>query len=294
MLLSSKYNIALARIAYLCISTVRKLLGLDDRAQVSRAGMRWDLDLREGLDLTIFVTGFFQKRVVRACTGLLPAGGVAIDIGANMGAQTLHMANAVGAKGTVIAIEPTSYPMQRLMRNVQANPELLPRVRTFQTFLTATPDDAVPDSLQSSWKVAGDRSGAHPVHLGVPQMTAGASSSTLDNLVEREGLTRIDLIKLDVDGAEDSVLAGGERILERYKPSIVIEVAPYTLVERGLAPDAPLRRLQRLGYVFEDLDGNPIGPEKLARLAAQPQGYGEDIVARHGSVVQHNQLRQNA
>ncbi len=255
---------------------------------VTRAGLRWDLDLREGLDLTIFVTGFFQKRVVRACAKLLPPGGVAIDIGANMGAQTLHMADAVGAKGMVIAVEPTSYPLQRLRQNVQANPELAPRIRTLQTFLTARPDDAIPGFLQSSWKLTGDRSGAHPVHLGVPQMTSGASSSTLDSLVECEGLGRIDLIKLDVDGAEDDVLAGGERTLERFKPGIVMEVAPYTLVERGLAPDAPLRRLQRLGYVFEDLAGKPIGADDLARLATQPKGFGEDIVGRHKSSVTSN------
>lgn len=278
MLLPSRWNIALARAAYLAVSGTRRLAGQGDEARVSRGGLEWVLDLREGLDLTIYVTGHFQRGVVHACRRLLPPGGVGIDIGANMGAQTLHLAAAAGPDGRVVAVEPTAYPLERLRRNLAANPALAARVTTMQAFLVSGAGEAIPESLPSSWRVAGDRSDAHPVHRGVPQVTEGAVALTLDALVAREGLARLDLVKLDVDGAEDDVLAGGEATLRRFRPAVVMEVAPYTLTDRGQAGDAPLRRLQQLGYRFTDLKGVSLGND-LAWVAALGRGFGRDIVA---------------
>jgi FkbM family methyltransferase len=278
MLLPSRWNIALARAAYLAVSGARRLAGHGDEARVSRGGLEWVLDLREGLDLTIYVTGHFQRGVVDACRRLLPPGGVAMDIGANMGAQTLHLAAAAGPHGRVVAVEPTAYPLARLRRNLAANPALGPRVTTLQAFLVAGDGESIPEALPSSWRVAGDRTGAHPVHLGVPQATEGAVALTLDALVAREDLGRLDLVKLDVDGAEDDVLAGGETTLRRFRPAVVMEVAPYTLTDRGQAGDAPLRRLQHLGYRFTDLKGVSLGND-LAWVATLGRGFGRDIVA---------------
>jgi FkbM family methyltransferase len=279
MLFPSSWNIALARAAYLAISGMRSLAGKGDEARVNRGGLNWVLDLREGLDLTIYVTGHFQKGVVEACRKLMPTGGTAIDIGANMGAQTVHLAQQAGPSGRVVSVEPTAYPLERLIGNLAANPGLPERVTAVQAFLIAGPAEAIPAALPSSWRVAGDRSDAHPVHKGVPQATTGAAAMTLDALVAREALTRIDLIKLDVDGAEDDVLAGGEASLLRFRPAVVMEVAPYTLTDRGLAGDAPLRRLQRLGYRFTDLKGTPLADD-LAWVSALGRGFGRDIVAQ--------------
>ena len=117
----------------------------------------------------------------------------------------------------------------------------------------------------------------------MPQETFGASKTTLDALVMKENLSRLDLIKIDVDGAEDDVIAGAEATIAKYRPDIIIEVAPYTLLERGLLPDAPLKKLKALDYYFEDLDGNSLGEHDYNKLLSQPKGYGQDIVARHRS-----------
>ncbi len=269
----------MARLAYLAVHAARRIAGKDDIAKVSRCGLRWVLDLREGLDLTIFLTGYFERGVVRACQRLLMPGDVAIDVGANMGSQTLHMAKAVGPTGRVLSVEPTACPMGRLRANLSENPNLLSRVRLIQAFLTSTPEDYVPEFLPSSWRLAGDRSGAHPIHRGVPQDTKGANPLTLDQLTEQEKLRKVNLIKIDVDGAEDDVIAGGERTIGFFRPYIVMEVAPYTLIERGISGKAPLHRLRRLGYVFEDLNGNRLDSEHLQWVDRIQQGYSRDIVA---------------
>ena len=272
---------ALAGSAYRIVHAARLLLGKSDEAEVVRAGFKWALDLREGLDLAIYLTGYFQRAVVQSCLAKLPEGAIALDIGANMGAFTLHMANAVGPHGKVIAIEPTCYPYQRLCRNLRSNPSLTGQVSTLQAFLTANPNESIPEALPSSWRLAGERKGAHPVHFGVPQATGGSRSLTLDQLAKEIDLQRLDLVKIDVDGAEDDVLAGGEKVLRQFKPDIIIEVAPYTLVERNLAPDAPLERLKKMGYCFQSLDGRKLDSTEIEGLMKLRPGQSRDIVASY-------------
>jgi len=57
--------------------------------------------------------------------------------------------------------------------------------------------------------------------------------SNLDSFVEREGVDRLDLIKIDVDGHEYPVLKGGLRTLTGFRPVLVIEMSPYVHAEQG-------------------------------------------------------------
>jgi FkbM family methyltransferase len=279
MILPSKYNISVARAAYFLVSSVRKAAGLGDIAIVKRGGINWVLDLREGIDLTIYLTGYFEHRVIEACCRNIGPGHTALDIGANMGSHTLHMARAVGPTGKVVSIEPTRRPFQRMVKNMEANPELHPQVKAIQMLLSATPEQQVPDFLCSSWLVKGHTSGAHPVHCGVPQDTQGAKATTLDDLVEAEGLGHIDLLKIDVDGAEWDVLNGARKTIGTYGPVVVIEIAPYTLEERGLPGDASIRILKEMGYRFEDLAGRKLDQDHRRWCDNIKPGYGRDVVA---------------
>jgi hypothetical protein len=146
--------------------------------------------------------------------------------------------------------------------------------------ITANPGQHLPETIQSSWRVDGNNKNAHPVHRGVPQSTRGADSVTLDGLVCRENLGKVDFIKIDVDGAEDDVIQGGEHTICSFRPIILIEVAPYTLIERGLPGDAPLKRLLDMGYSFEDTSGHSLESDHRSWVNAISVGFGRDIVAR--------------
>lgn len=282
MLFTTKHKMALAMATYYLLNKSRRLFGLGDLTKITRHGVSWDLDLREGIDLSIFLTGSFQRRVAETCIRLLPPGGIAFDIGANMGSVTVPLSKAVSKSGKIFAIEPTLYPFIRLKKNLAINSVDSNLVVPLQLFLSSGVDEFIPSALQSSWKVSGENVGAHPVHFGVPQSTEGAVSSSLDLLVNKLGLCRLDLIKIDVDGAEDDVLAGGAASIIRYTPSIVIEVAPYTLVERNLHPLAPLLQLQKLGYKFATMNGRALSDLDVTKLELLRPGQSIDIVAIHG------------
>src|SRR5436190_15128496 len=154
-MLSTAMKVRIARILYVIVHGFRRLFGGKDQILVRRRGVLWNLDLREGIDLTIYLAGAFERDTLRALERLVKEGATVLDIGANVGAHTLHLARLVGDKGRVIAFEPTDYAMAKLQANLKANPALQARVETHQVFLGESDGFSLIPSLASSWPVDG-------------------------------------------------------------------------------------------------------------------------------------------
>ena len=241
-------------------------------------GINWVLDISEGIDFAIFLLGVHEKHTVATYRKLLQKGGVAIDIGANIGSHTLHLADIVGERGKVVAVEPTKFAFAKLTRNLEVNPTLSARVSAIQAMLGEDEDGTVPDTLPSSWPL--DQSGdIHPLLGSSEKSTDGAILTTVDTIVEREGLDRIDLIKLDVDGFEVAVLRGAKKTLARLKPRFVMELQEYTLRERGYSLEELVSIFRDLGYVFFDDTLQHRLPDSLDELRAMmPDGASLNAV----------------
>src|SRR3954454_10033377 len=119
---------ALARLVFSGLMGLRRPFGLGERARVTRRGIRWDLDLSEVIDLSIYLTGYTEYSTVRAYRRLIRPGDVILDIGANIGAHTLQFASLTGPRGQVFAFEPTAFPFGKLKENIRLNPRLSPRI----------------------------------------------------------------------------------------------------------------------------------------------------------------------
>lgn len=248
------------------------------RAEFSRGGIRWMLDLNEGIDFSIFLLGSFEPDVVRCYEKRVQPGDVVLDIGANIGAHTLHFARLVGVAGRVLAFEPTAYAHAKLRANLALNPELDSRVLLRQTLLTDTPGAALPETICSSWPLAHEE-GLHPEHLGKPQTTEGAGSSTLDAAVAAAGVARVAFVKLDVDGHELSVLRGAAGTLRTSRPPILIELCPHVCVEHGYPFSELVDCLLGLGYRFESLEGRALPDNAAALEKLIPAKGGINVLA---------------
>src|SRR5262245_31477229 len=204
------------------------------RVHCTRNNVEWLLDLEEGIQLALYL-GVYERSTTRALARLVGPHAVVIDVGANIGAQALPLATRLSGEGRVIAVEPTDVAMTRLRQNCALNPALAARMTLVHRALVAPGERAAP-SYFASWPLSG-ADGAHPVHQGAPGASSGVGS-TLDGLIGELGLTRVDLIKLDVDGNEVPVLRGASETLARHRPTVVFELCPYLLEERGEDPTA--------------------------------------------------------
>ena len=277
-MLSTATKIRIARMLYALLHAVRRPFGGRDQVRARRSGVNWHLDLREGIDLTIFVLGAFERDTFRALEGLVLSGATVLDVGANIGAHTLHMARLVGEKGRVIAFEPTDFAIAKLVANLHANPELEKRVELHQAFLVAKAGAPIDATVASSWPV--DGTAADDAQMGSRAMNvSGAKAMTVDSVIAASGDPDVQLIKMDVDGHELEVLEGAQLLLERRRPIIVMELAPYVFHPPGKF-DQMVILLAGSGYIFRPLGSSrelPTDPAALRSLI--PDGGSVNVVA---------------
>lgn len=277
-MLSTRTKIALATVIHRLVCALRRIAGLGPSVEVRRSGLRWALDLDEGIDFSIWLLGAFERRTIAAYSKLVRPGMTILDIGANIGAHTLPLARLAGPSGAVIAIEATAWASSRLRANVALNPDLASRVSVRQAMLVDRADGLVPDSLYASWPLrAGD---VHPIFRGQAKSTSGAQAFMLDTLLERDGISRVDFVKLDVDGHECAVLRGGLGMFKRDRPSMVLELAPAVLEEPGNDLAELVALLADCGYLLSEIGSRrPLPMDAVALEKLIPKNGGINAVA---------------
>jgi FkbM family methyltransferase len=278
--MKTTHKIAAARAIYHAIHAGRLLLGQTDRAIVVRDGITYDLDLSQGIDFAIFLGNIYERQTKAALRRLVSPGSLVLDIGANIGAHTLHLAELVGPAGRVMAFEPTDFAFRKLSRNLELNPSLAARVQAYHCFLTANDGTSVPDAIYSSWPLA-RQAGLHAKHLGREMKTEQAQARSLDSMLSEHADRKVQLVKLDVDGFECDVLRGATAMLRDARPVFVMELAPYVLEERGSSLDQLLSFFLPNGYVFYDEQTEkplPASAGELQRMIAN--GAGINAIAR--------------
>ena len=248
------------------VIVARRLASRGAVVRARRAGVVWELDLREGIDFSIWLRGYFERSTVMACRRAVREGSVVLDVGANMGAHTLHLARAVGDRGRVVAFEPSMTAFARLRRNIGLNPDLAPHITAEQVMLLGSSDAVLPPTVVDSWPLLRRRE-LDPVVPGRPGPTTGARTSTLDAMVYTLDLRRVDLIKIDVDGYECDVLDGATNTVSQHRPLIACELAPFVFDRVGRNIGDLLARFSDYDYRLWTIDGRRrLGERDVARL----------------------------
>jgi FkbM family methyltransferase len=140
-------------------------------------------------------------------------GSVFVDVGAFVGAYTLLAAKAIGSAGRVIALEPDQTNRRQLERNLSLNNVSNTTVLPLAAWSRTGPVPWHHDPDHPNWHKVDEWQG-----------TDVAEAVTLDDLVVRLGLPRVDWIKLDIEGAEVEVLRGADKTLRGHSPTLFIEV----------------------------------------------------------------------
>lgn len=246
---TTKIKIIIARILYhLLIPFLKK-----DKMQIVRQGIKYQVDLTEGLDLSLFIFGSFQKHVIQNKLFSLPEDAVIFDIGANFGIMTLQFAK-IAKFGHVYAFEPTYYAFKRLLRNLKINPALANRITPIQSFIFSKSQKNPKINAFSSWKINGTkRKGTHPVNLGISKPAKGIEAISLDDFCEKNKISRVDFIKTDTEGHEHEVLKGAEKTISKYKPVVIFEIGNYFLKDQNIDFLYFLKYFGRHNYFLFDI-----------------------------------------
>lgn len=280
-MLKTKQKIAIANIVQIGVMAIRRFFNKGPEARVLRGGVEWLLDLREGIDFSIWLLGSFEPETVRCYRKIVKNGDVVLDIGANIGAHTLHLARVVGDSGCVYAFEPTDYAFGKLSKNCSLNPKLANSIQCLQYMLVDKEVAGKPTpGLYSSWPLKEDE-GLHELHQGKLMTTSGADARTLDSVISSSRISRVDCIKLDIDGFECGMLRGAREVLTHWHPVIIMELAPYALEEQGASLDELIGLLKQYGYSLFDLSkGSPIEMDSAKLEKLIPAGASLNVIAR--------------
>lgn len=226
----TRIKIGIAKVLYVFASV---FYGKKPRIIV-QDGIKFEVDITEGIDLSLLLFGNFQKHVTHNKLVHFNPDDTIIDIGANFGVMSLQFAKAA-PKGVVYAFEPTHYALGKLKRNLELNPELASHIEVINSFLSAKSEANASIKAYSSWKVNDEKStDMHPEHLGAAKSTEGVGSMTLDDFCKSKPLTKLNFIKIDTDGHEYEILQGAKESLAKYRPQIIFEIGLYVMTEKNI------------------------------------------------------------
>ena len=277
-IINTKQKIKIATVIYRIIRIYRKFLRKSNRVVVRRQGVLWDLDLQEGIDLSIYVLGGFEIKTISLYRSILKEGFIALDIGANIGAHVLPMATLVGDTGMVYAFEPTQYAYKKLVRNVDLNPKLQKRIYLGNIMLSNNSQVPLSDGIYSSWPLIVEDN-LHSEHRGRLMSCAGASVQTLDEFILDKRLSKVDFIKIDVDGNEIDVLKGASSTVKKFKPIILMEFAPYLFENNISELEVSVMSILNLSYFVRDASSGKVLPNSFSQICSMvPYGGSMNIL----------------
>jgi FkbM family methyltransferase len=232
------------------------------------------------LALWFWKFGVFGAAEVDLLARLCWEGMSVLDIGANVGFHTLLFARAVGAGGHVWAFEPDPDNFATLCTNLELN-----SYRNVTAVQAAVGTTTANGSLYLSPFHCDHRT--YPTGEGQRKIPV-AMVSVDDFLPPNQ---RVDLIKMDIQGAEGMALMGMKRTLAS-NPGVVIlmEFWPEGLRKTGTPPELVLSELEKLGFALYRIDEHTNVVEKLVNWetligSLAGSGYANLLVVPEGMVV---------
>jgi FkbM family methyltransferase len=222
----------------------------------------------------------YEPHVTKALSPLLRPGTVFLDIGANIGYYTLLTASRVGPEGRVVALEPNPDNCELLLGSIKENGFTNIHVYPYAAAEKKQVLGVYPDMTNSTSLVVDEEH--EQGHSGPPAHVVEAVA--LDELLV--DLSRIDVVKMDIDGGEPRALLGMRRLIERHRPVLFVEFCPplITAVSR-VAPESLLDQISRLRYdlfIIED-DGQQTrcesGKDQILQRFSACTGTHLDLVA---------------
>jgi len=210
------------------------------------------------IEWTILSTGTYEDEINKLIRISLKNGGSALDIGGNIGLQSLRMSQCAGQSGKIFAFEPLEYLQEKFKKNMALNKA--GNVTLFPYALSDIDGEAdftidTNNWNQGTFSLSNTDAGAIKQHVII---------KAADNIPNIKDLTSLDLIKIDVEGFEYKVLLGLRQTIEKHKPRIIFEYDDNYWLRNGQKMADCYNFLQALGYTLYQVTS--VGCEVISSL----------------------------
>ncbi len=188
----------------------------------------------------------YETHIVERMRTLVQPGMTFVDVGASIGFYTVLASTLVGETGQVFSFEPGPQNKSILLLNIAEH-----QLKNVKLFPVALSNE---DGILLYYTSGGN--GAITAFSGTAAELASGDlvpANRLDDFLRHE--PRVDIVKIDVEGAEGRVFAGAMETLTRHHPVLFFEFSPPSLeATSGQSGRDLLETLEGLGYTFEVLE----------------------------------------
>jgi FkbM family methyltransferase len=246
-------------------------------SRVNVAGLRIRIPGRRSIRLSV-VAG--NIRLHRLFDSKIRTGATVVDVGANVGYNTVYAARLVGRGGRIVAVEPAADNVRVLRENVNANgldnvaihEMAVGRTHEIRDLFLRGETSAVNSLFQPS---------VYAAVTGVVRVAV----APLDDLVDGHA----DLVKIDVEGAEIEVLDGMTRLLQHPAIGLIVEWHPRLQEAAGCPAGALPAYLLDRGFRLHAASHTRVRPLRAADIAAWSEelrrtGHPVELIATRAEV----------
>jgi FkbM family methyltransferase len=252
----------------------------------SLGGHQFICDLRDSIAREVCFTGRYEPQETAVVQAVLKPGMTFVDVGANWGYFTLLAAHLVGPAGCVLSLEPDPRLHRMLQTNLTMN--RLGPVKTFAVAAGASDGWLTLAGFEESKGNFGLSRVVGP--LSFPSSSLGTrggqtsevsetsevlseqgvewfrvSARPLDDVLARAGVDNVDLMKMDIEGAEGLALQGMRQYLSQQRiRRLMLELHPKQLAEHGQVASDLIRQLRHFAYVGWRIDHSPRANRRTA------------------------------
>lgn len=201
-----------------------------------------------GIERSIFYDGSYEKGTLWCFDRILKKGYVVFDIGANIGLTSLYASRKISSNGMVYSFEPLKSTYDILEFNINLNKAKNVKIERF-----ALSDFIGFGRIYNNIEI---NRGAASLIINKQFNDYGEKVPiiSLDSYCEKELISGIDFIKIDIEGCEYPMLKGGIRAIKKFKPIICLEFSRD--VKSNYNPDLIFELLKKENYkVYKQLNG---------------------------------------
>jgi FkbM family methyltransferase len=229
---------------------IMKITGVSTHHDVvvnTKAGTFHLPNLKEMISMDLFMNGYYERGLVRMLKEQMPANGVLIDIGANIGSISIPLSR-MRPDIRIVAVEASPWIFRVLKANIEANNA---------TNITAANFAVYSESQRSlpmyAPKELFGKGSLKAVYTNDAEMV---ESITVDDIKRKFNLPAIHFIKVDVEGFEAAVFQGMTQLTINDKPKIVFEFSEWAEVAAGFKAREAQSIILSKGYRIQQMDND--------------------------------------